>query len=287
MSIPTISQAEKDPFKVAASLRQAVEKVNGLTDELGAIIGLTDGDKGDITVASSGAAWSIDSNAVVTAKIADDNITNAKLANMTATTVKARGTASTGDPEDIAIGNGLDLDATSLRTKQQMSVTVDASGLKLSGDETSPGNSEYYGTNSGGTKGYHGLPAALTLVGTVTTTSGTTQSITGLPASKMLILMFYGISHNDGGTQSFRVALSVNNGSSYGTARDFTTALGGGVTAFGMAFVGNTSGGASHPVVGINNAGVIDTTSGAIDALQFSPSAGSFDAGAIDVYALT
>lgn len=40
----------------------------------------------------------------------------------------------------------------------QMSITSDASGLKLSGDETSPGNSEYYGTDSGGTKGFHPLP---------------------------------------------------------------------------------------------------------------------------------
>jgi len=41
----------------------------------------------------------------------------------------------------------------------QMSITSDASGLKLVNDEASPGNSEYYGTNSGGTKGYHALPS--------------------------------------------------------------------------------------------------------------------------------
>ena len=40
----------------------------------------------------------------------------------------------------------------------QMSITSDASGLKLSGDEASPGNSEYYGTNGSGTKGYYPLP---------------------------------------------------------------------------------------------------------------------------------
>lgn len=44
--------------------------------------------------------------------------------------------------------------------KKQMSITSDASGIKLVNDETSPGNSEYYGTNSGGTKGYHPLPSA-------------------------------------------------------------------------------------------------------------------------------
>ena len=41
---------------------------------------LADGDKGDITVGSSGTSWTIDSGVVTTAKIADDAITTAKLA---------------------------------------------------------------------------------------------------------------------------------------------------------------------------------------------------------------
>lgn len=42
----------------------------------------------------------------------------------------------------------------------QMSITSDASGLKLTNDEASPGNSEYYGTDSGGVKGYFPLPSS-------------------------------------------------------------------------------------------------------------------------------
>lgn len=56
--------------------------------------------------------------------IPDVPVVNADLADMAATTVKARGTASTGPPEDIAIGTGITLDATSLRLASMVQNTI-------------------------------------------------------------------------------------------------------------------------------------------------------------------
>jgi hypothetical protein len=54
--------------------------------------GVSDGDKGDITVSASGATWTIDNNAV----------TDAKLRDSAAVSVIGRSANSTGDPADIA-----------------------------------------------------------------------------------------------------------------------------------------------------------------------------------------
>lgn len=41
----------------------------------------------------------------------------------------------------------------------QMSITSDASGVKLLNDSATPGNTQYYGTNASGTKGFFPIPA--------------------------------------------------------------------------------------------------------------------------------
>jgi hypothetical protein len=67
--------------------------------------GISDGDKGDITVSASGATWTIDNDAVTSAKIANEAVTNAKLSLMTGNTVKVRNAAGTGTPTDLTIGS--------------------------------------------------------------------------------------------------------------------------------------------------------------------------------------
>ena len=54
--------------------------------------GISDGDKGDITVSDSGTVWTVDNTVV----------SNAKLANVATSTIKGRATAGTGSPEDLS-----------------------------------------------------------------------------------------------------------------------------------------------------------------------------------------
>ncbi len=64
--------------------------------------GLSDGDKGDITVSSGGAVWNIDAGVVGTTEIADDAVTYAKIQNVSATDrILGRSTAGAGNVEEI------------------------------------------------------------------------------------------------------------------------------------------------------------------------------------------
>lgn len=104
---------------------------NPIISSTGGSGGVSDGDKGDITVSSSGTVWTIDSDAV----------SNAKLANMAESTIKGRAAgAGTGDPTDLT--------PTQVRTMINVedgadvtdAANVDAAGATMNADTTLAGN---------------------------------------------------------------------------------------------------------------------------------------------------
>lgn len=90
---------------------------NAVRDKIEALGGgVSDGDKGDITVSGSGATWTIDNNAITTAKILDDNVTLAKIANAAANSkLVGSGAAGSGaNYVEITLGTNLSMSGTTL-----------------------------------------------------------------------------------------------------------------------------------------------------------------------------
>jgi len=73
--------------------------ITGTTLDASASGGVSDGDKGDITVSASGATWTIDNDAVTYAKIQNVSATDRLL---------GRDTALAGDVEELTVGGGIE-----------------------------------------------------------------------------------------------------------------------------------------------------------------------------------
>ncbi len=78
------------------------DSTNGWQAEANPAGGVSDGDKGDITVSGGGTIWNIDADAVGTTEIANDAVTFAKIQNIASGTILARETAGSGDVEQLS-----------------------------------------------------------------------------------------------------------------------------------------------------------------------------------------
>ncbi|MEB3209578.1 MAG: hypothetical protein VKK63_11790 [Synechococcus sp.] len=101
--------------------------------------GVTDGDKGDITVSSSGATWTIDSGAITAAKIAKNSVIFEKIQQVTGPVLLGRGTATAGDLSAVTLGTNLQINAGELQITSLASETLSltaGTGLTGGGDLT-------------------------------------------------------------------------------------------------------------------------------------------------------
>jgi hypothetical protein len=199
--------------------------------------GVSDGDKGDITVSAAGATWAIDNDAVTYAKIQNVSVTNRLL---------GRSSAGAGDIEEItctAAGRALldDADAAAQRTTLGLGTLATQSGtfsgtssgtntgdqtITLTGDVTGSGTGSFAATlaNSGVTAGTYNNAATavrpftvdakgrLTGIGTAVTITPAFSSITSKPTT----LSGYGITD----------ALTLSGSNALTGANTFTNATG-------------------------------------------------------------
>ena len=131
--------------------------------------------------------------------------------------------------------------------------------------------------------------ASLTLLATLTTTSGTTQSATGLATTyKNLVCVYEGVG-NSTGTDILLIKASSTNGAAYGAAKETASSS----PSYGMQFIWRANSSlTNHPAPTIaqtssaNSLAFLATNTAApINALQFSWTTGyTFNAGTIYIY---
>lgn len=135
--------------------------------------GVSDGDKGDITVSSSGTVWTIDPTVV----------SNSKLANVATATFKGRTTAGTGAPEDLTVAQAKTLlNLAGTNTGDQT--------ITLTGDVTGSGTGSFAATiaNDTVTNAKSANMATATIKGRTTAGTGDPEDLTATQVKTLLAI---------------------------------------------------------------------------------------------------
>ncbi len=186
IAVPTqssiVADSTSDTLNINAGTGIALT-TDATTDTLtiaSTVVGLTDGDKGDITVSASGATWTVDNQA----------ITYAKMQNVSAASrILGRGDSGAGSPQELTLGTNLSITGTTINATFAISdgdkgdITVSGGGATWTIDNTAvtyakiqntAAASILIGRGSSGT----GSVQEITL-GTNLSMSGTTLNATG------------------------------------------------------------------------------------------------------------
>ncbi len=233
---------------------------------------------GDVTVSVDSNTTSIANDAVTTAKINNLAVTTAKIADLNVTTGKIADLGvTTGKINDLGVTTGKLADGAATLAKLD---TTGTSGYVLTAQGSGVAPVWSAASGSGG----------MTLLGTVSTTSGTNPTISALTLTdyKQLVLVFEGVSHDAGtnrdillgNSTSDDIALTESATASSGTLRGFVWIdLNIGTI---VNILQSTAVGASTAIKGGVGDTVITTAS---TSLSFAlSSTGNFDAGSIRVY---
>ena len=185
---------------------------------------------------------------------------------------------------NVAVGNNLTVAGSSTITgNETVTGTLTVGGVAAVA--VAPGTSGNV-LKSNGTIWQSAAPtasASLTLLATLTTTSGTTQSATGLPTTyNNLVIVASGINSTAG--SAYEVATSANNGSSYGAAASFGTFTNSAFSAASTIIAGANLNVAIRSFVYGYGGTITSSTSGPINALRFSMGGNAFTAGTIYIY---
>lgn len=230
----------------------------------------------DIRNAIPGAAVSITGNPQTTAfvGIMPNGVTNEELRKSAARSVMGNPTGVLANVQDIvATADGQSLQRVGGVLVWAPAVptitTADSitglgsvvSPLELVGDALSPGNSQYYGTNGVGTKGFYPVPGAN--IQTFTQAGGTSQSYTVPSGAKVIQAIVIGGGGGGGSGGCFATSAGGGGGGGgggIGMTLVSTALLGATVTLSFSSTAGGTGGIAQVPATANGNPGTVGAT---------------------------